>query len=57
VYRGSQILGGFDREAVAFLTEEMRKKGINIILETDVIEVRSEGQKKKVAKQCIHHPE
>ncbi|NVK34974.1 MAG: glutathione-disulfide reductase [Rhodobacteraceae bacterium] len=36
VYRGDEILRGFDDDLRASLTEEVRKKGINLILEDNI---------------------
>ena len=46
VYRGEQILRGFDHDVQATLAKEMIKKGIDIRLHTNVIELikTSEGQ-------------
>ena len=46
IYRGDQILRGFDDDVRETLAREMQKKGINIILQTNVIELsrQSDGQ-------------
>jgi glutathione reductase (NADPH) len=46
VYRGEQILRGFDDDVRETLAGEMQKKGIDIILQANVIELsrRSDGQ-------------
>lgn len=36
LYRGTQILRGFDNEVQDFVAEEMRGKGVNILVGTDV---------------------
>jgi glutathione reductase (NADPH) len=38
-YRGDKILRGFDEDIRDFVTEEMRKKGINILLNTDISDI------------------
>ena len=46
IYRGVQILRGFDDDVRETLAREMKKKGIDIILQTNVIELsrHSDGQ-------------
>lgn len=43
--RGASVLGGFDDDVRSFLTEEMRKKGIELMTDTFIrdIEKRAEG--------------
>ena len=36
IYRGSLFLRGFDRDIRCFLSNEMKKKGINLLFETEV---------------------
>lgn len=43
LYRGEQILRGFDDDVRNFVAEEMRKKGIDVRLRCDVDRVRREG--------------
>ncbi|MEP1442633.1 MAG: glutathione-disulfide reductase [Hyphomicrobiales bacterium] len=45
IYRGEQILRGFDNEVRQFLFDEMTKKGVNIILNDsiDEVEKKSDG--------------
>ena len=40
VYRGDLILRGFDRQIREFVTEELQKKGVQLLLNADVREVR-----------------
>lgn len=40
LYRGEMILRGFDRDVREFVTEEMQKKGVNILTGVDVTAVR-----------------
>ena len=42
-YRGPHLLRGFDDDVRVFLAEEMRKKGLRILLNTDVIELTDAG--------------
>lgn len=44
LYRGDQILRGFDDDARDAVAEEMRKKGIDIRVETDVARIDKEGE-------------
>ena len=39
-YRGAQILRGFDDEARGLIAEGMRRKGVDLHLGTDVVEIR-----------------
>jgi glutathione reductase (NADPH) len=39
VYRGLHLLRGFDRDIAVFLTDEMRKKGINFLFNTDITRI------------------
>ena len=48
VYRGGQILRGFDDEVRAFAAEEMRKAGIVLRLNTDVARIEAAGQARRV---------
>jgi glutathione reductase (NADPH) len=43
VYRGEQILRGFDRDVRDHVAEEMRKKGIDLLVETDVTAIERDG--------------
>lgn len=46
IYRGEQILRGFDDDIREFLTEEMEKQGINIILGANIDKIiENNGQK------------
>jgi len=47
VYRGPQILRGFDEDIANHLSEEIKKKGINLLLNSDIksIELTQNGQK------------
>ena len=40
LYRGEQILRGFDDDIRAFLAQEMRKQGVELRLRTDVAQMR-----------------
>ncbi|MEK9714177.1 MAG: FAD-dependent oxidoreductase, partial [Thalassolituus sp.] len=42
LYRGEQILRGFDNEIRTFVTQEIAKTGIQLRTETDVVEIREE---------------
>lgn len=44
IYRGELILRGFDQSVREFVSEEIRKKGIEQILNTDVVAVRQDGE-------------
>lgn len=48
IHRGDQILRGFDQEIRDFLVSEIKKQGINIILETNISEITLEAGKKHV---------
>jgi glutathione reductase (NADPH) len=43
LYRGEQILRGFDDDVRGFIAEEMRKKGVDLRLRCDVDRVRPQG--------------
>ncbi|WP_299986470.1 glutathione-disulfide reductase [uncultured Ruegeria sp.] len=47
-YRGTQILRGFDEEARGLICDEMRKNGIDVRLETNVVEMAKDGDKVRV---------
>ena len=42
-YRGPRLLKSFDHDISAHLTDEMRKKGIEVLLETDVERIDRDG--------------
>ncbi len=42
-YRGEQILRGFDGEVRGFVAEEMRQKGVNLHVGTDVTHIDKQG--------------
>ncbi|MFZ5555603.1 MAG: glutathione-disulfide reductase [Pseudomonadota bacterium] len=42
-YRGPHLLRGFDDDVRVFLADEMRKKGLRILLNTEVIELQDAG--------------
>jgi len=42
-YRGAQILRGFDNEARGLVSEEMRQRGIDLHLGTNILEMAREG--------------
>ena len=48
VYRGPQIMRGFDDDLRDGLSEEMRKRGIDIRVNTDVVEIAPGGDAYKV---------
>lgn len=48
VQRGTQILRTMDSDLGRFLIGEMRKKGINIVLDTKITSVTADGEKKQV---------
>ena len=48
LYRGDQILRGFDQECRDFLAEEMKKKGVDIRLHADVARIDKAGNGVKV---------
>ena len=48
IYRGEQILRGFDGDIRGFLTEEMEKQGINVILKTNITKIAQNSDKKAV---------
>ncbi|WP_085307206.1 glutathione-disulfide reductase [Planktotalea arctica] len=43
-YRGAQILRGFDDEARGLVSEEMCKRGVDLHLGTNILEMRREGK-------------
>ncbi|UWR04303.1 glutathione-disulfide reductase [Ruegeria conchae] len=47
-YRGPQILRGFDEEARGLICDEMRQNGIDVRLETNVVEMTKAGDKIRV---------
>lgn len=47
-YRGAQILRGFDDEARGLVSDEMRQKGIDLHVGTNVLEMQPEGDKIRV---------
>ncbi|MBK0400832.1 glutathione-disulfide reductase [Limibaculum sp. M0105] len=49
VYRGTQLLRSFDADLGAHVTEEMRKKGIEILTETDVAGIDKDGERLSVS--------
>ena len=44
LYRGEQILRGFDHEIANFVADEMRKKGVNLRTRSDVERIEREGE-------------
>ena len=42
-YRGSKLLRGFDEDVRDFVAQEMSKKGIRILFETDVVAIEQRG--------------
>ncbi len=47
-YRGAQILRGFDEEARGLVSDEMRQRGVNIHLGTNIVEMKKDGDKIRV---------
>ncbi|WP_069299245.1 glutathione-disulfide reductase [Neptunicoccus sediminis] len=43
LYRGEQILRGFDNEVQNFVADEMRNKGVNVVVEADVSKMEKTG--------------
>lgn len=54
IHRGDQILRGFDQEIREFLANEMQKQGINLILEANIDEISTQGDKKQVKTDKNH---
>ncbi len=48
VYRGEQVLRGFDADVRHFVAAEMRKKGVDLRLHTDVTHVERVGERLRV---------
>ena len=48
IYRGEQILRGFDDDIRDFLAKEIEKQGINVILETNITKIERNNDKKTV---------
>ncbi|MBY4599138.1 glutathione-disulfide reductase [Ottowia caeni] len=48
LYRGEQVLRGFDNEARAFTASEMRKAGVDIRVNTEVERIEAAGSGRKV---------
>ncbi|MBK6604775.1 MAG: glutathione-disulfide reductase [Leptospiraceae bacterium] len=48
LYRGEQVLRGFDDEVRHFIAAEMRKSGVDLRLGADVVSVRNTGQGREV---------
>ena len=47
-YRGAQILRGFDEEARGLVSDEMRQRGINLHVGTNIVEMEQDGDKIRV---------
>jgi glutathione reductase (NADPH) len=47
-YRGEQILRGFDDEARTLVSDQMKLKGVDLQLSTDVKDMKAEGDKVRV---------
>jgi len=43
VYRGSQVLRGFDNELAGFLQEQIKSKGVDVRLNSDISKIAEEG--------------
>lgn len=48
LYRGEEILRGFDNEVRAFTASEMRKAGVDVRLHCEVSQIEAEGDARKV---------
>lgn len=48
VYRGAQILRGFDDEVRDFTADEMRKAGVHVLVQTDVVRIEAAGNARRV---------
>ncbi len=48
LYRGEQVLRGFDAEIAAFVAAEMRKKGVDLRTRSDVDRIERDGARLKV---------
>jgi glutathione reductase (NADPH) len=48
IHRGPQLLRGFDKEVANFLMAEMRKKGVNVQLQTTIAGVEKTGPVQRV---------
>ena len=48
LYRGAQILRGFDADIAGFVADEMRKKGVNLHTRSDVERIAREGDRLRV---------
>ena len=44
-YRGDQVLRGFDNEARGIVADQMKLKGIDLQLNTDVVDMKADGEK------------
>ncbi|MCL4105286.1 UNVERIFIED_CONTAM: hypothetical protein GTU68_055417 [Idotea baltica] len=42
-YRGAQVLRGFDEEARGLIADQMREKGVDLHVGTNILEMRKEG--------------
>ena len=47
-YRGAQILRGFDDEARGLVSDEMRQRGVNLHLGTNIVSMKKEGDQIRV---------
>lgn len=48
LYRGTQILRGFDDEVRDFVAEEMRKKGVDLRVKTGVVRIEAQGEQRRL---------
>ena len=48
IYRGEQILRGFDDEVREFAAQEMRKAGVQLLLQSDVVSIEAAGAARRV---------
>ena len=54
LYRGEQILRGFDDEVRAFVAEEMRKAGVDVRVNTDVARITADAASPAGAERAVH---
>lgn len=53
-YRGEQLLRGFDEDVREFASEEYRKSGINVLLNTDVKSIELADFNKPAGERLVH---
>ena len=52
VYRGEQILRGFDEEVRVFTADEMRKAGVDLRVNSDVARIEPAADHQQAAREC-----